>query len=424
MRRRCILLIIVSILILNGCKRKEGVKEEILLRWSGYGAPGYNEFRREMSRKFEKAYPGIKVRYEPIAGGGYETKIMTLIAGGTAPDIFFIPGDTPIDLARRGALLDLTPYIKRDKSFFDKIYPSLMKAQEYKGKIYALPNNANVDILYYNRGIFDTKGVKYPDETWAWDSIVEGGIRLTIRKKGGQISQIGFIPCHYLNFIIQNGGKFWDSKKTKCIINNRESINAFKFIYALSNKYHISPTRGETLQQKGYEMFMMGRAAMLGGGRWYTAMFKVKGEKELKWSIAVLPKGKIRASRLVFNSMGVLSTTRYPELSYKLAKFMIQPEGIRYLIDIGDSIPIRYKGENVEYFLQEPGRPQGENNIHLKMMQYAFTNIKIVHPDISYSEQREMMIQEYEKFILGKIKADQALNNLEKKLNKLIRGNI
>lgn len=413
---------LVLISIIWGCSSREpGKAKKIILKWSGYSYPVYDKFRAEESRKFEVKHPDVIVKYEPIAGGGYPSKILTQIASGTAPDLFFIPGNSPIDLAKKGVLLDLTDYIERDKDYFADIYPRLMEAQRYKGRIYALPGNANTDVLYYNKTLFDEAGVEYPNGDWTWQDMLEASIKLTKKGEGGGVVQFGLLPYEIRLFILQNGGVLWNKDKSKCIINSPETIEAIEFHKDLKYKYHVSPTGSDARQQGVVEMFAMGRAAMLGGARWLTAAFRIRKQGELDWAVAPLPRAKKRASILSFTSIGISADTKHPELAYELAKFMIRPEGIKFLIEVGDSIPIRSSGEEVEFFLNEPGRPKGENQIYLDALEYSYTNAEIlINPRIVYLEQLAITSQYFEKFELGHLTAEETLKGIENKLNEMI----
>ncbi|MDD4558305.1 MAG: extracellular solute-binding protein, partial [bacterium] len=82
---------VISLLLsalLFGCGQQESGKTE--LRWSGYAFPAYDKFRYDESAAFEKLHPEVRIKYEPV-GGNYPGKIMTQLAGGTAPDVFFVP---------------------------------------------------------------------------------------------------------------------------------------------------------------------------------------------------------------------------------------------------------------------------------------------------------------------------------------------
>jgi maltose-binding protein MalE len=62
-----------------------------------------------VSDSIEGAWDGVDLEYEP--GGtetaAYQDALRTEIAGGTAPDVFWIPGTDIADFANRGLIMDL-----------------------------------------------------------------------------------------------------------------------------------------------------------------------------------------------------------------------------------------------------------------------------------------------------------------------------
>ena len=63
---------------------------------------------------FEKQ-SGTQVTIQPAVTQEYDTKMRTLIAGGSPPDVMRINDDFVRGFSQQGALLDLKPYIDKDK---------------------------------------------------------------------------------------------------------------------------------------------------------------------------------------------------------------------------------------------------------------------------------------------------------------------
>ncbi|MDD3926643.1 MAG: extracellular solute-binding protein, partial [bacterium] len=147
--------------LLFGCGQQASNSGKTELRWSGYAFPAYDKFRYDESAAFEKIHPEVKIKYEPI-GGNYAGKIMTQLAGGTAPDVFFVPPSMYCDFIKRGVLMDLTPYLDKDKEFVRQYYPALVTNVKYQGKIYGVVSNNSFSVMYYNKDIFDKMKMPYP----------------------------------------------------------------------------------------------------------------------------------------------------------------------------------------------------------------------------------------------------------------------
>src|SRR5262245_54788035 len=74
-----------------GCGRRKPTGGPVTLDFYCYST---QEFRYHYAEKlipaFEKAHPGIKIRFNESFGEMYDGKLLTLIAGGVAPDVFHI----------------------------------------------------------------------------------------------------------------------------------------------------------------------------------------------------------------------------------------------------------------------------------------------------------------------------------------------
>ncbi len=158
---------------------------------------------------FKAKYPQVTIKYEPIAGD-WETKLLGMISGGTAPDIFW---GTPYSYASRGALEPLDAYISKygvDKSLY---YESMFEYGNYNGKLYMMPRDYNKVVTYYNKNIFDEvfsggaysartlpftydtekyerTGKYYPANGWSWSEFVNTA-KAIVKKTGGNFVRRG-----------------------------------------------------------------------------------------------------------------------------------------------------------------------------------------------------------------------------------------
>jgi len=172
MKRIAIMASIITILASLGCGQQGRDDGKVELRWSGSAFPAYDKFRYEQSSAFEKLHPEVKIKYEPVSGA-YTSKIMTQLAGGTAPDIFFVPASMYFDFVRRGVLMDMTPYLEKDKGFIKQYYPALLAGMNYKGKVYGLVSNNSFPVMYYNKDIFNKMKMPYPTNDMTLEETVE-----------------------------------------------------------------------------------------------------------------------------------------------------------------------------------------------------------------------------------------------------------
>src|SRR5205823_1653254 len=101
--------------------------------------------------KYKKAYKGVSVVYEPESD---RDKQVIAIAAGTAPDVFML-GDGDVRWYEdKGALANLTPYMKKDKFSTSQYIKGTLVIGTSKGKIYALPKDYSTLAVYYNKAMF------------------------------------------------------------------------------------------------------------------------------------------------------------------------------------------------------------------------------------------------------------------------------
>ena len=121
---------------------------------------------------FESRHPGVRVRTEALGSASDEQHQFFVInlegslgRGGRGPgfDVMMLDVIWVAEFARAGWLLDLTPFLAADE--LAPYFPSAVAAATYDGRIWALPWNMNVGMLYYRADLLAKYGFR-PPETW------------------------------------------------------------------------------------------------------------------------------------------------------------------------------------------------------------------------------------------------------------------
>ena len=414
-----VVLIIFCVLFI----RTEVSLDYIPIRYTMYKYEAYDVFRRAAGKKFEKKWnrehPDRKIKtfYEPISHP-YPTKLNTNVVAGTVHDLFFVPDY--FKYADQGTLLNLQEYIdkKNDRAYFDEIYPVLLEPLRYNNGLYALPGNLNTEVLFYNKGLFRKAGVPYPDKTWTWDTMAEAAKKLSVHDEDGNLVQYGLTMTDYRRSIVWNGGRIWSEDFNTCTINSPEAAEAVQFLYGLQFKHRVSPTPKDQKVLGGSQAFTSNRSAMLVGGRWWTAVFWKLSDVE--FSVAPLPVSKrgLRRGMASYNVIGIYSQTRYPGIAYEFIKYLCSNEQIHNLVEVGDSIPLRYAPKYNEYFLNEPRSERGVNQAYLDVMKESVAHYSgnFINPEVPHQEQRQLLQIFMDPIWSHKVSIQEALDNSAKAL--------
>lgn len=420
--------IVVIIFSLLGCSKREKAVGKKLLTWTAYASPEWNIKRRELVKKFEKSHPDIRIKFNPISQH-YHTKILTQVASGTLPDLFIVPGGCEYEFSKKGLLLNLSPYVEKDKEYFDKFHPFLLEFMTDKGKLFGLPNNVGLySILYYNKDIFDKEGLSYPEDTWTWDEFLEAAKKLTKRDEREQVIRYGATNPDFWAVINSFGGKMWNEDKTECIFSDPEVIKALHFYEDLHFKHRIIPTRTEQKTQQPVQMFLMGKTAMFFGASFTQSVFNPMGGMKFKWGVVPMPiakKGKREPQLIGYLRLAVSSKTKYPDEAVEFLKCIVSPQSIiDPMIKMGDSLPVRISGIEYEYYMNEytfisrkEKKMLWDLLISGPRSYYNFFG----HPYIPWMLIENVIGQLFDEFVLlHRCTAEEAAKNMQEKLNSLI----
>src|SRR5690606_37095941 len=131
--------------------------------------------RNELVPAIEKKFARIKVRVNSSLGdAGYDAKLLTLIAGKMAPDIFLVTQTNFPFYANKGIALPIDDWVARDSDIKrDHFYQKLLDGLTVNGKLVGLPTDFSTIIMFYNKDMFDKHKVKYPTTDWTVDEYLE-----------------------------------------------------------------------------------------------------------------------------------------------------------------------------------------------------------------------------------------------------------
>lgn len=286
--------------------------------WDATFKPGL----QQVVTKFNQANPKIQVTIQPTTGDAYWTKMQAAATSGNAPDLFWMNEPNFLEYALNGQLVPLSDLIKKDNIDTDKFPDGLVKAYQANGKQYALPwINAMVG-LWYNKEMFDKRGIKHPDDTWDWSSVQQAAPELTNAKHGiFGIAADMQNQLNYYNTILQAGGFIVSPDLKKSGFDSPEAISGIQFWIDFI-KNNSSPTLQQMTDTTAEKMFESQKLAMFYGGSWEAGTFgQIDGIKD-KIAVAQLPIGKRRGTTVEGASNVIYAKTKHPDEAWEFLKFM------------------------------------------------------------------------------------------------------
>jgi arabinogalactan oligomer / maltooligosaccharide transport system substrate-binding protein len=215
---------------------------------------------------FEKADPGITVKYVNVPFGDAQTKFQTAAGATGAPDVLrsdvgWLPG-----FAKAGYLLPLdgTPAAAESAKF----EPQLIQQATFGGKLYGLPEVTDTLGLMYNKALFSKAGITEAPTTW--DQLVAD--MAAIKQKDG-VDGFAFNPQSYytMPFLLGEGTDMIDAANKKITISSAPAVKALdtlKGVLAAPGAAKLDTTTN------GYanimDAFESGKVAAIIQGPWET----------------------------------------------------------------------------------------------------------------------------------------------------------
>lgn len=126
-------------------------RQKVTLKFMGWEAsPLETESVKRGLDLFMQRNPNIRVEYTPVPGSQYSSKLLAMLAGNAAPDVFFLASTDYRAFQQRGVLLDLTPQFDAEFKREDFI-PSAAQIMTIDGKIFGVSSCTVSPVLYYNK---------------------------------------------------------------------------------------------------------------------------------------------------------------------------------------------------------------------------------------------------------------------------------
>jgi multiple sugar transport system substrate-binding protein len=295
---------------------------------------------------FQAASPRDKLEiiYAPINDPtfNYDEKLRAMMAAGNAPDTVRVAVRA---YAADGALLDLEPYVQKDRTFdASDSLPGVLDAGRWRGKLYLLVGKLGPQILYYNVRKFQETGTPLPSEQaaqgrWSFDAFVQAAERLTDRRSAPP-RQIAYGPyTAFWSWIAQGGGKPFNADYSEGYLDRAENHDPAQFRADLLLKRSVAVKPDDPATHKSWQGFADGYVAMFISGPWQMA--RIFGRLSDPWDIAPPPLQPNGRPQMNTGGEGVWKGSKVPEAAYRWVAFMEGKEGQRIWSGLGTDLPGR-----------------------------------------------------------------------------------
>jgi multiple sugar transport system substrate-binding protein len=269
---------------------------------------------------FLEANPDIEVE---VSISSLYDPLIVAISGGVGPDIFIGASLTDVEYGINGVQVDLMPYLRRDGLLDDvrsDIFPGLLESSMWDGKLFGIPVDTQITMMFYNMNLLQSRGVAEPSEGWLWPDLYaqlpklrtyrEGEIELDALLANNAAPNAKF-------FMRIMGGYLWDPDTLYPMGRSEAFRRTFDTLWELTQQRFLRVGEVHLSAGNAVEQYVSGRAAYFTSGNFRLPNIEqdpnardfTRAAPMLRWSTDVMPSldGSHRSFALAKPASGQIS---------------------------------------------------------------------------------------------------------------------
>lgn len=324
-------------LVLGGCgwgggETKSTAEETVQLVYQDWRTDWYLPMARRELDYYNRKHPDVRVFFTPDPEN-LEERMLQDMQAGTAADVFQGCCAHFPTWAQQGYTLDLAALVERD---WDELNVPDWDPGQYQA--FFLPNGLQFGVpkyhgalaLFYNKDVFDERGVDYPDFSWDYDDYLGAMRQLAGRRDAAGIPSIwgGMVDFSWDRLQVHInafGGHLVDPlDPLRSGLDDPRSMAAIEWLRAAVWDERVMPSPTEVHNLYTREAFASGLVATCEDGSW--ALRDILETADFRVGVAPLPLGPARRVTLASSDgFGIFSGSNHPEEAWELVKFLVSP---------------------------------------------------------------------------------------------------
>lgn len=159
MRKFLVILMVVLLAVLALSKTK-------IVFWTMSLKPTFTDFIQGIIDRYEELNPDVEIVWEDVPWDVLQQKLLAAFSSGNPPDVVNLNAQWTIEFAQKKVLFPLNDLLPEE--VINQYFDNMIKGLTWKDGIYGIPWYTAVDVIFYNKEIFEKAGLdpKYPPRTW------------------------------------------------------------------------------------------------------------------------------------------------------------------------------------------------------------------------------------------------------------------
>lgn len=400
----------------------DGETVEITFSMAAYSneVDGWTAMIEAANQKLEADGKNIVIRINKVPCTGwpeYYQKVITQMAGGSAPDIGRIAESYMPMLIDKGQVTDLTDYVKKDLDL-NQYYEKTFENSAYvDGRYYGLPSGLNYYLVYYNKDMLDAASVDYPSGDWSDAASFEEFRETAKALTGGEGAEktYGFSAGPYMAavgmFNKSLGGNNVFDESGKPSMNDETSKAVYEWFDEMLREDYSMPRPTDTKVMSAFDMFKAGRLGMILDGTWWLG--SIKDITDFRVGIAAIPAGnggEAYTSQFV-DSFVLFKGSKHEAEAWEALKAIMSTEAFQALAETGvGGVPVV---KDVANAVIDESLGSAVDTEDKKCAEEGMNHTIKVPYNSYYQEADQKVNNVMDEWLLGKITSDQFADNVQ-----------
>jgi len=391
------------------------------LRWSMWAATEEEiAVWEDLAADVTIAHPNITVTLETTSFADYWDKLQTQLASGTEADIVAMQSLRMPVFAARDALRPLGPFVEADPDVNpDDFFEPIRNGLSFKDEMYAFGYDLGPIMLFYNKDLFEAKGVEPPSATepMTWEVFKEKATALTDAAAGeyGYVIQPGFTGT--IPWIWSGGGEYLNAEETESPIDSPEALAALNFVVGMITEEKIAaPITDLANAQFASEAFYSGKVGMAQNGPW--EFVNMRSKAPFAFDVVPLPAGPGGSVTWVAGSgFGISNTTPNADAAWLALKVITSTESLMKTAAAGRGYPARQSA--VPSFI-DPAAPPENVAVVEGILANEMAQSRFLQTTTTWQETEVMLTQDFNPIFLGEQTVEEVVANVKPKFDDLL----
>jgi len=312
-------------------------QEKINLTWTMWSdASAETVIWQKLAEMVSEEHPDITITLNTSSWPDYWTKMPVLVASGQLGDIV---GMQSLRLPNFYSILEpLDRRIAADNFDIDAFDSSIIGGMSAQGVVYGLPYDVGPWVVFYNKTLFEARGISLPEPGWTVEEFTKTAVALTDDKTFG----FGISPVHYTIFARAIGENYMNTEGEPDLT-SPSAIRAAHAMLGLVTQHKAAPLNAAGPDQGNITAgrFDAGNIAMYTDGPW--ALVHKKNSVDFEIGLVSLPRGEGRALQAVTAGSGfaIPSSSQKKDAAWRAIKTLTGPRALAFLGDEGRALPAR-----------------------------------------------------------------------------------